>query len=824
MRTKLFWNARRIYLKGQFFFRTTKYRFTHRIKEGERTTSFTFLLSKIIFWQTIKSLLYAGILLLGDLALLPIIENMVLEDSFPTMKLEIATDIVLGGMGVAGVILGLYCSNITSTYSTKYVNAPTNLATIFQRDIITNKCIQQIVGYIILCLVLLGESILHISISYVSLIAILIMTIRIIVVFSIAGNRINALSNTYQISENIYPEMITVLKRVSGKNVYANDRNFQNHFQKVCANKLNDLKDISLFNKNNPSSQNAATFLFMSKNIAFLEYYWSLKEAIRYDSLWYRDKVQYEPWHFASDTSVDVAIKTGTSPQPKTVRDYWWIESDIEEINEICFEKLCRDQDSEHIIKYINRLASLSSYAIDSGDTLSWTHTITKMQEYFTSCCLDGALSEKDSQKIAMICVAFVATFISMIMGANDYFRKFDLETLLNDVARMSSTRNPVITFNRLFNNRDVDDILHKISVETKLEGKRITPDWYIKQIASGHIVRFFNEILENISIICDNVVKFGTAFLEKKQTFAAAVIFAQFQQFISKSQITIAAINQNFNHLREYYFEPTIMWEDSKLGSARQKIEDVQKQLPHLLVQCSGAFALTHWSKREDYPDLLGFCYNYICEALISSIERNDFETFKGSYVGFLSVMLLYQEYVRTDVIKIKEPHRQQAVFHVATAPIIEYAMISSFAILWGEFNNSPKWKALVDSELQGFIKEDSGHISVLKRLAELASARKHHMFGIGNRDVLQTNWTQRIEQAIRNADLCEYEFKGFGQQVLKTDSKLLKAFCGSSFLDLGFSADIEDVYFICCINQHLPEESKYIGKYNWEERLDEE
>lgn len=182
----------------------------------------------------------------------------------------------------------------------------------------------------------------------------------------------------------------------------------------------------------------------------------------------------------------------------------------------------------------------------------------------------------------------------------------------------------------------------------------------------------------------------------------------------------------------------------------------------------------------------------------ILSSIERNDFETFKGSYVGFLSVMLLYQEYVRTDVIKIKEPHRQQAVFHVATAPIIEYAMISSFAILWGEFNNSPKWKALVDSELQGFIKEDCGHISVLKRLAELASARKRHMFGIGNRDVLQTNWTQRIEQAIRNADLCEYEYKSFGQHVLKTNSKLLKAFCGLSFLDLGFSADVEDVYFI--------------------------
>lgn len=823
MQSKLFWKVRRIYLKCQFLLRTTKYRFTRRIKEGERTAPFAFLLSKTIFLQTIKSLLSAGILLLGDSVLLPIIENMVLEDSFPTINLEIATDIVLGGMGVAGVILGLYCSNITSMYSTKYTNAPTNLATIFQRDIITNRCIQQIVGYIILCLVLLGECILHISISYVSLVVILIMTIRIIVVFSIAGNRINTLSNTYQISENIYPEMIAVLKCVSGKNIYTNDKNFQNHFQKVCTNRLNDLKDISLFNKDNPPNQNTATFLFMAKNIAFLEYYWSVKETIRYDSLWYRGKVQYEPWHLASDSSIDLAIKTGTSPQPKTVRDYWWIESDIEKINEICFEKLCRDQDSENILKYINLLASLSSHAIDSGDILSWIHTITKMQAHFISCYLNITLSEEDSQKIAMVCVAFVATFISIVMGVNDYLRKFDLEASLNDIARMSSTRNPDITLNRFFNNKDVDDILRRISVEIKLEDKKITPDWYIKQISSKHIVSFFNEILENISMICGTIIEFGTTFIEKKRTFEAAVIFAQFLQFISKSQMTIDAIEQNFNLLHEYKIEPTIVWEDSKLDLAKQKIEDAQKRLPQLLVKCSGAFALTHWSKREDYPDLLGFCYNHICEALISSIERNDFETFKGSYSGFLSIMLLYQEYVRTDVIKIKEPHHQQAVFHVATAPIIEYAMISGFAILWGEFSNSPRWRVLVDSELQGFIEEDPSHVSVLKRLAELASDRKHHMLGIGNRDVLQTSWQQRIERLIRSSDLCKYEYKRFGQTVLKTDSKLLKAFCGSSFSGLGFTAAVEDVYFICCINQYLPEESKYTGDFNWEERLNE-
>ena len=812
-------------LKCQFVFRKAIYKFSHRIDVGKRTTSFAILLSRTIFLQTIKSLFEAYILFLGDSVLIPIIGDKLINALQLTLDQEMTVNVILGGLGVAGVILGLYCSNITSIYSAKYANAPTNLASIFQRDIVTNKCVQQIVGDIILCIILLGECIVHVGISYMSLAVLLILTIRIVVVFSIVGSRTNMLSNTYQISESIYPEIVAAMNHVSSKHFYAHDKNFQNHFQKSCTNKLKDLKDISFFNKDNPSNQNAATLLFMSYNITLLEYYWKVKSAIRYDSLWYRDKIQYEPWHFSSDSSIELALRTGTSPQPRNARDHWWIECDIAGINEICFEKLCKDNDFETILKYINLLASLSVHAIDSGDILSWIHIITKTQTCFTSCYFNATLTEENSQTIATICVAFVATFISMIGGINAYLRKLDLKTVLNDIASISYAKDADITSNRLFNNKDTDDILYRISAEIKLEGKRITPDWYVKQIASKHIISFFNELLESIVIICDNVIEFGNKFLQKKQYFQSAAIFSYFLQFISKSGLTISAIDQNFNILHEQYIEPTIVWEESKLDFAKQKIEDVKKQLPQVLIKCSGAFALSYWSKREDYPDLLGFCYNHICEALISCIEKNDFEAFRGTYSGFISMMLLYQEFVRTDVIKIKEPHRQNAVFHVVTAPMVEYALISSLAILWGEFNNSSQWRILVDTELEKFIAEEENHILVLKRMTELAMSRKHHLLGIGNRDTLQFGWKQRIESAISKSDLCEYEYDCFGQRSLKTDSQLLKAFCGLTFFDgrFTFTHAVEDVYFVCCVNQYLPPESKYTGAFDWEENLNE-
>ncbi|MBS7216894.1 MAG: hypothetical protein KH032_06560 [[Clostridium] spiroforme] len=49
---------------------------------------------------------------------------------------------------MSGVILGLYCSNISSVYSTRYSDA-------FQYDGLTVKCMNAIIGFIIYGLIVL---------------------------------------------------------------------------------------------------------------------------------------------------------------------------------------------------------------------------------------------------------------------------------------------------------------------------------------------------------------------------------------------------------------------------------------------------------------------------------------------------------------------------------------------------------------------------------------------------------------------------------------------------------------------------------------------
>lgn len=95
--------------------------------------------------------------------------------------------------------------------------------------------------------------------------------------------------------------------------------------------------------------------------------------------------------------------------------------------------------------------------------------------------------------------------------------------------------------------------------------------------------------------------------------------------------------------------------------------------------------------------------------------------------------------------------------------------------------------------------------------------------MFGIGNRDLIQSNWEQRIANSIRTRGICHYEYKEWGIKTLKTDSPLLKAFCRTSFEDFGFSNGVEEVYLTLCLNQYVPPEKQYKTKFKWEEDLHE-
>lgn len=248
MNSKWYWLIRQKYRNLKFQIKKAAFRLNERKESSERLSSFSRIVIRTLLVQVAINLVLVAVLYVGDKLLLSAMEILAKTQTNPlvaTLSESILVDIVIGGIGVAGVILGLYCSNMTSVYSSKYTNAPVTISSAFQRDVVTNRCIKQITGYIIFCVIILFGRLIGISFSYVSIIALLFLTIRMIITFSITGNRMYQLSNTFNISDNLYPEIYSAIRKISANNHFSNDPNFQNHYQKICTKQFKILQDIS---------------------------------------------------------------------------------------------------------------------------------------------------------------------------------------------------------------------------------------------------------------------------------------------------------------------------------------------------------------------------------------------------------------------------------------------------------------------------------------------------------------------------------------------------------------------------------------------------
>ena len=816
MDREIYWRIRKKIFGIVFWIKKQIYGIGKKYDKANFIMPLYLMVLKTIVFQLFKGILIVGTASVLDIALLSV-------SKADPLDAEMYKEFVLGGMGIAGVILGLYCANISSIFSAKYANVPQSLSGDFQRDIITNSCIQQIIGYIVICVLILVLCICGVDNYWFSLIILCFLTIRLIVTFSVAGSRTYILSDTFRIADIRYTSIDNLIKRISKRNVISNDESFQYHLQKVCAADISALMDIATYNLDIPKNQNSSMQKFMSDNLKMIGMYWKIKQSIPYDSRWYADKAEYQQWHYAKDHEIETATRTGTSLIASSVRDMWWFENEILKVNNLCLDKLLKDDDYTLLIKYLLDIAKLSKQAYKGDAEGYWTEQLITIQKkilvFIERVTVSGDKKAEDciAQIVDITCCAFLNT----LAGLYSFVTSLDIEHAFRRAVLVKAYEKCEFGDYPYLNNADCKRMYGQIDAEHKIEKRKITPNWFIEQTVAYQIYKRLGVCVRAIERILESVLHMGKSLQEAKKEYYGAVALSHCIEAMSKCEHTQKGLEGVLALLEKKHFETSIVWEKISTDHLQRIQSQLSTEAPGMLAKCCGVFAVRHWEDRYDSPDFLGFCYNHLCEHLLRAIELNDYSKFEAIYGNFFAVVLLYHEYVRTNLIKRKEKHIQNVLYHIATAPFVEYGMISGLAILWGEFIGDSCWSDLVDSTLKQFIDEaPDERKELLKNITNYVMARRRGVIGISNRDVLQTGWEMRIARTISSSELFGFEYREYGQKFLKTDSKLLFAFAGYLSLDhLDFN-NSEDIFFIKCVNPYLDKEHRYKSQMGWEEK----
>ena len=816
MNRKIFWKLRKIILKIVFNIKRVIYRIIDFISGNSEYSSFGRMVVKTSFFGIMKATIFVIILLWMDELVFKI-------GNVPKVDKNIFVSFVIGGISIAGVILGLYCANIASIYSSRYANAPRSIAIAFQYDRLTRRCISAIVDYIIFGFLVTFATMLEFRIGWVMITIFIFWSIVVIVSYSIAGNRAYQLSDVYGVAADSNRILYRIISKRLNQKLFSTDANFQNHFQKVAERQIRLLKSIQKYGENINKSENldnSAMTEFMLNNLVTVKLYWMIKKNLSRSSLWFRDKPRYPKWHFSSSTESSIALRTGTLLKTKGKHNLWWFEEELISINKQCLNNLFEQFDYVSIYTYITAFEKMCSTAIECKEANFYIAHVDWIKQELEKRMIPADVDGNERNAFAGVIEIVSLLYLDIILESSRAYHDFDLEKIVLKVIKAIDSGDDAEKNEYICSRQDID-FYKKIITEVKVEGKRITPRWIIKQQIAKEEYVYLNSLLDIVREGMEHAFTLGKTLSEKKLYFEACIILTRFYEYESEFARFINIVKSRKEELESFQIDKALKWDEFRLDKLQNTISEWKKYVPALFFECSSHFALDNWENREEYPDFLGECYNRICEDAVEAITSGDIKQFEIDFENLSKLMILYQEYIRSDLIKNKDLYRVEYVYYMFTSPIVEWAQIGGLAILWGEFHSNDEWKICVCKSSDLVFKKDGELTGLAEKLIEYIQHRDKFMFGIGNRDILETEWKQSVANVIKNSGICETEYEFYGRR-LKTDSKLLKAFC-PNFMDMGFTKDPSEVFWVICVNPIINDDKKYHTRYSWEDKLND-
>lgn len=809
MNGKMYWVLRKTIQNIVFLIKKFIYRLLDNTTGISEYKSFRQMIIKYSSMEILKGILLSVVVLGVDHQL---IEKRIL----PVVDNTIFVPFIIGGIGIAGVILGLYCSNVATIYSTRYANAPRCIANTFQYDRLTRKCVSGIVDYIAFGIVILSATMIKLEISWVVVITSAVWSVVVIVSYSIAGNRVYQLSDVYSIADDSFRILYRITAKRLHQAMFYTDASFQNHFMKVAEKQLDILKSIQKHGENEGGNDHTTLTEFMCKNLEIVATYWKNKKDISRSSMWFRDTQKYQRWHMTNDTESSLALRTGMALRTKGEHDYWWFENELFSINRASVRILANSQDYASLYTYLLAFDGICRTAIECKEANYYVAQVDLIRQAVENSAPKETLNEEVRKAFPGVVEVISLLYLNLILETSKLYQEFDFQPIASSVLK-SIDKGDGYEKSLVLRRRGNKEFYEKIITEIKVEGKRITPDWIINQQVAKEEYVYLNSLLDIVREELNHAFELGKIFSNKGLSFEACIIFTRFYEYESKLSKFIDIVNNRKSELEEYHVDKALIWDAFRLNQLQETMAEWKKKIPALLTECSCHFALDNWKNSEDFPDFLGESYNHICEDAVDAIICDDIEQFFVDYENLSKIMLLYQEYIRSDFVKKNNLYRAEYAYYMYTSPIVEWAQIGGLAVLWGEFHSKLEWKDRVCNDANAIFVKDGEKSNLPEKLIEYTQNRNSFMLGIGNRDILETGWQLNVANAIRENGICESEYSIYGL-TLKTDSKLLKAFC-PSFMDLGFTTDPAEVFWVVCVNPYLPEEKRFKATNSWDE-----
>lgn len=656
---------------------------------------------------------------------------------------------------VLGVVLGLYFTTLSAVAGNLFIRAPASLQKLFLSDREGRQYVQTLVlalliGIFYLLYIstgnkpsILGPSLLVIACAYV------------VMRFMALGSQSFYFIHPRKASEKLQGDMDTAINNVIFNKRGARRGTVQRTSRYYAAQALQTFDKLVDFGVDpvklsGPQFATIATYIGRS-----VQRYLGVRNMIPTSSAWFTTKHIHKKWLISDDSSIMMALNTGTALQPESKRHMEWFEETALGIILKILRQLIEARDWSSAQRCLEVIVTLTENCGPLMSETTVTLLVDKTIEVVNEAIEKAAKNaEQDGQTLDV--GGLLALYdgvgrlpIAAALGLIRCLHDTDAAKLVESMNRIKwnkqgdfyTRNNPIRTVTEL------EKIQEHFNNERRIEGRAISPDWYLRTLVLHDYLLAVNKYYEHIKSY-DEVYKRHIERLtnEKKYVLAAAVA-SRGIEFSSKLTTLTEEVARIITGAEEFRMVKDLKWAevnpDDEQHSVKRVYDNAIDRMTSLIVPL--AFE-TPKEQLEGLPDFLGQSIVLGMQAVYEAVRDNDAKRLRKVFPPTAFGVLNAKEGIR-EAVKGWQLESQATLM---SEPFEDILSLSGYIKIYAELYNNPELWRICQETWDIYLANTSDAKQLIEMLA-LVMKHRDSQFMIGPRASLRVNWDRGLWQKMR-------------------------------------------------------------------------
>ncbi len=676
---------------------------------------------------------------------------------------------------IGAVFIGLYYTAVTTIAASTFAKTPSSVRGLISREQIGNVYIRFLSYLTALSIFLLTFRLLNYEAVLISIPIVAGMSCFGIIAFVKLGQRVFSFFDPIQLSNHIYRQFEESLTLATSNNANAFDPSFQNYAQTRARSALNSISDlINICKSEKHLQKNSLTDL---GNLAFnlLTRYQDIKHKIPPSSLWFQQDTKFVKIYRQSDYEIQMAHQTANYGSTNTESNHWWVESFVfEQLFQVLDFNLDTEntQGLESFVRYLERvLGDISRSGEAAKSILIYSQILNISIPHFSK------IKDKRLKLILSECLARIPVVILLkFLNYSDELTSIDWKTSLAKIAwedkrAIYKIGAPQHLLHTLL------DLSNRMNFEIDIEGKVVTPVWYLQEIVfrelAENLAKNFAEIYNPVK---GKIGKLLTTINEKDDPIQAALIVSVFNEFLNKLKTHQKSFEESYSKLTLQKNIVGLHWPTLACEPATLAIKDMSQLIALNTASLSECLSLQDFD--ETLPDFAGRFLHETGENIFEAILHNDSELFVELFEKYFIACIFMFEGLKPD--NTIPEFRLSNEVRVALGPIADLITLSGYALLFSELTQTEIYKNIVHKVWDTHLKKETTTSETLQNIVRIAIQMGLNITNEPHRGMLRMEWSRRVQLHTRrkfNIKDNQFEFS-FEKYSIPHESALIRVF----------------------------------------------